>query len=74
MKTLRYRKKLSCFTRRVADPDPHHFGKLDPDSDPLLSGKLDPDPHQSEKLDPIRIKVKRWKPYKVIWEYLRVQI
>ncbi len=25
-------------------------------------GKLDPDPHQSEKQDPDRVKVKRWKP------------
>ncbi len=34
----------------VADPDPHHFGKLDPD--PHQSGKLDPDldPQQSEKV------------------------
>jgi hypothetical protein len=30
----------------VADPDPHQFGKLDP---------------ESVKLDPGRIKVKRWK-------------
>ncbi len=36
----------------VADPDPHHFGKLDPDLDPHLSGKVDPDPHQSEQQDP----------------------
>jgi hypothetical protein len=36
-------------TRRVADPDPHRFGKLDPDQH--QNGKLDPDPHQSEKQD-----------------------
>jgi hypothetical protein len=38
------------------------FGKLDPD--PSQSGKLDPDldPYQSEKQDPVHIKVKRWKP------------
>ncbi len=30
----------------VADPDPHHFGKLDPES-----VKLDPVPHQSEKVE-----------------------
>jgi hypothetical protein len=36
----------------VADPDPHHFGKLDPDL--YQSGKLYPDTgtHQSEELDP----------------------
>jgi hypothetical protein len=35
----------------VADPGPHHFGKLDPD--PHQSEKLDqdPDPHLSEKQD-----------------------
>ncbi len=31
----------------VADPDPHHLGKLDP---PQIV-KLDPDPHQSEKVE-----------------------
>jgi hypothetical protein len=38
----------------VADWDPHHFGKLDPDLDPHphQSGKLDPDLHKSEKQDP----------------------
>jgi hypothetical protein len=32
----------------VADPYPHHFGKLDPDPDPIQSEKQlpDPDPHQ----------------------------
>ncbi len=29
----------------VADPDPHHFEKLDSDPDPHESGKLDPDRH-----------------------------
>jgi hypothetical protein len=37
--------------------DPHHFGKLDLDPDPVThqSGKLDPDPgpHQSERRKPI---------------------
>ncbi len=36
--------------------DPHHFGKLDLDPDPVphQSGKLDPepDPHKSEKHNP----------------------
>ncbi len=40
----------------VADPEPHHCGKLDPDLDPHLhqNRKLDPDPNpqQSEKQDP----------------------
>jgi hypothetical protein len=40
----------------VADPDPHHFGKLDtdPDPDPHRNGKLglDSDQHQNEKQDP----------------------
>jgi hypothetical protein len=37
----------------VADPDPHHFGKLDLDPHPHQNGKQDPepDPHQSEKVE-----------------------
>jgi hypothetical protein len=45
--------RLVSQTISVADPDPHHFGKLDLDPDPHQSGKLDPDPgpHQSEKME-----------------------
>jgi hypothetical protein len=32
--------------RRVADPDPHDFGKTY--SDPYWSAKLDPDPHKKK--------------------------
>ncbi len=41
---------------RIRIPDPHNFGKLDPDLhlDPHHSVNLDPDPHQSEKQDPHR--------------------
>jgi hypothetical protein len=35
----------TCVQTRVADPDSHHFGKLDLHQ----SGKLDPEPHQSER-------------------------
>jgi hypothetical protein len=41
-------KMRTCVQTSIADPDPHHFGKLDLHR----SGKLDPDPHQSEKQDP----------------------
>jgi hypothetical protein len=32
--------------------NPHHFGQLDPDTDPHQSEKYDTDPHQCEKQDP----------------------
>jgi hypothetical protein len=42
------------FRTSVMDPDPHHFGNLDPHS--ASNKNLDPDPHrdshQSDKLDP----------------------
>jgi hypothetical protein len=39
-----------CIWASVADPDPHHFGKPDPDLDPHQSEKQNPDPdaHQSQ--------------------------
>jgi len=52
----------------VADPDPHHFGKLYPDPhhieklDPDLhqSKEQDPDPHQSEKVEAVlRIRIRK---------------
>ncbi len=63
------------------DLNPHHFGKLDPHSDPHWhhSGKLSPDldldphPHQSEKQYPDphpSEKVETW----VILKHWRVQI
>jgi hypothetical protein len=36
--------------KKVADPDPHCFGKLDADQN--YNEKLDLDSHYSEKLDP----------------------
>jgi hypothetical protein len=36
----------------VVDPDPHHFGKPDPDPHQSEKLDLDSDPHQSEKQDP----------------------
>ncbi len=43
------------FGKLVLDPDPlsHQSGKLDSDPDPRphQRGKLDPDPHQSEKVE-----------------------
>jgi hypothetical protein len=51
-------KMRTCVQTSVADPDPHHFGKLDlhqsgkldPDPDPHQSER-NPDPHQSEKVE-----------------------
>jgi hypothetical protein len=44
----------------VVDPDPHHFGNLDPHPDPhphqikirIKKYKLDPDPHQLADVKP----------------------
>jgi hypothetical protein len=47
----------------VADPDPHHIGKLDPDPDPHQSGKLNPNPHQSDKRDPDPHRSEKQDPY-----------
>jgi hypothetical protein len=33
---------------KVADPDPHYFGKLDLDLDPHYNEQLDRDPHESQ--------------------------
>ncbi len=49
---------VSC---RVAYPEQHYRGKLDPD--PHQSEKLDPDPHQSKKLDPDPHQSEKLDPY-----------
>ncbi len=41
--------RSETFFDSVADPDPHHFGKLDPG--PHQSGKQDLDPQQSEEVE-----------------------
>jgi len=39
--------------RSVVDPDPDHFGNLDPDQIKIkIRIRTHPDPHQNDKLDP----------------------
>jgi hypothetical protein len=43
--------QVPVVTTSVEDPNPHHFGKLDPNRDLHQSEKHDPDAHQSEKVE-----------------------
>jgi hypothetical protein len=44
--------KMSCFTRSVADPNPHQNGKLDTDTDPHQSERQRPEPDQNPNPHP----------------------